>query len=40
MTAPDTGALVDVEEVRRAAERLGGRIHRTPVLRSTGLGEL
>ncbi|MBA2644463.1 MAG: pyridoxal-phosphate dependent enzyme, partial [Solirubrobacterales bacterium] len=40
MTAPDTGALVDVEEVRRAADRLGGRIHRTPVLRSTGLGAL
>lgn len=40
MTDLHTGALVGVDEVRRAAERLAGRIHRTPVLRSTGLGAL
>ncbi len=33
-------ALVGMDDVRRAADRLAGRVHRTPVLRSTTLGEL
>jgi threonine dehydratase len=36
MHAPET---VDVETIRRAAERIDGRLHRTPVLSSRLLGE-
>ena len=32
--------LVTLDDVRTAADRLAGRVHRTPVLRSTTLGEL
>jgi threonine dehydratase len=32
--------LVTLDDVRVAADRLAGRVHRTPVLRSTSLGEL
>ena len=39
MTAAATAGLVTLDDVRRAAQRLAGRVHRTPVLRSTGLGE-
>jgi threonine dehydratase len=35
-----TGGLVTIDDVRQAADRLAGRVHRTPVLRSTSLGEL
>jgi threonine dehydratase len=34
------GALVGIDDVRRAADRLAGRVHRTPVLRSSTLGRL
>ena len=32
--------MIDLAEIRRAAERLSGRIHRTPLLSSRILGEL
>ncbi|SDY31023.1 threonine dehydratase [Modestobacter sp. DSM 44400] len=32
--------LVTIDDIRAAAGRLAGRVHRTPVLRSTSLGEL
>jgi threonine dehydratase len=32
--------LVTIDDVREAAGRLAGRVHRTPVLRSTSLGDL
>ncbi len=38
-TGTATPALVSLDDVRRAAERIGGRVHRTPVLRSSSLGE-
>jgi threonine dehydratase len=38
-TAQDSEGLVGLAEVRRAAQRLCGRVHRTPVLRSSGLGD-
>ncbi len=38
--AEDAGdGLITLDEVRRAAARIAGRVHRTPVLRSTGLGD-
>ncbi len=37
MTAAE---LVGLDDVRAAADRLAGRLHRTPVLRSTSLGRL
>lgn len=37
--ATGTAALVTLDDVRRAAERIDGRVHRTPVLRSSSLGE-
>jgi threonine dehydratase len=39
-TAAPADGLVGIADVRRAAQRLAGRVHRTPVLRSTGLGGL
>src|SRR5689334_15375206 len=30
-----TGALISLDDVERARERIGGRLHRTPLLRST-----
>ncbi len=39
-TRSSATALVGIDDVRRAADRLAGRVHRTPVLRSTTLGEL
>ncbi len=39
-TAVPPDGLVGLDDVRRAAELLRGRVHRTPVLRSTGLGGL
>ncbi|MBM7809113.1 threonine dehydratase [Geodermatophilus bullaregiensis] len=39
-TSTSATALVGIDDVRRAAGRLAGRVHRTPVLRSTTLGEL
>ena len=33
-------ALVTLDDVRAAAAQLAGRVHRTPVLRSTSLGQL
>jgi threonine dehydratase len=38
-TGTATPALVTLDDVRRAAERIAGRVHRTPVLRSSSLGE-
>lgn len=38
MSAPTT-TLVTLDDVRAAADRLTGRVHRTPVLRSSSLGE-
>jgi threonine dehydratase len=38
-TAADADGLVTLADVRRAAERLAGRVHRTPTLRSRGLGD-
>jgi threonine dehydratase len=38
-TGVATPARVTLDDVRRAAERLDGRVHRTPVLRSSSLGE-
>jgi threonine dehydratase len=37
-STPEDG-LVTLDDVRAAAGRLAGRVHRTPVLRSTSLGE-
>jgi threonine dehydratase len=39
-TTESPPGLVTIDDVRRAAERLSGRVHRTPVLRSTSLGDL
>ncbi len=38
-TGTATPALVSLDDVRRAAERIGGRVHRTSVLRSSSLGK-
>jgi len=40
MHSPSADLVPSLEDVRRAAERLGGRAHRTPVLRSRSLDEL
>lgn len=37
--ATEGGGLVGLDDVRRAAARISGRVHRTPVLRYSGLGE-
>jgi len=34
-----TGSLISLEDVHRARERIGGRLHRTPLLRSATLSE-
>jgi len=34
------GTMVDIEDIRRARERIGRRVHRTPLLRSATLGTL
>src|SRR3954471_19851663 len=34
------GELVGLDDVKAAADRVAGRVHRTPVLRSTSLGRL
>jgi threonine dehydratase len=39
MTGGMGAGLVTLDDVRAAAGRLAGRVHRTPVLRSTSLGE-
>jgi threonine dehydratase len=39
-TPQAAAGLVTIDDVRRAADRLAGRVHRTPVLRSTSLGKL
>ena len=39
-TSTTHSRLVPIDDVRAAADRLAGRVHRTPVLRSTSLGEL
>ena len=40
-TSPPTAhGLIRLDDVRAAADRIAGRVHRTPVLRSTSLGEL
>ncbi len=39
-TSTTARGLIGLDDVRAAADRIAGRVHRTPVLRSTSLGEL
>ena len=39
MTVATTGSLISVDDVRRARERIGGRLHRTPTLTSRTLSK-
>jgi threo-3-hydroxy-L-aspartate ammonia-lyase len=39
VTVATTGSLISLDDVHRARERIGGRLHRTPLLSSATMSD-